>query len=274
MGLSLSSRWPLNDGAQMPVLGLGVWQARPGRETTDAAAAALREGYRLIDTAKLYENEAEVGEAVRRSGLPRAEVFVTTKLWNSDHGRAKAERAFSRSLEALGLEYVDLYLIHWPTSDLRLETWKTLEGLASTERCRSIGVSNFSVAHLEELLARTSVVPAVNQVEIHPYSCPIELVEFCRNHRIQVEAYSPLGRGRDLEDPVIQELAARHARTPAQVVLRWGLQHGWVVIPKSVQPHRIRENAAVFDFELSAPEMQQVDGLSTGSRYGTGTPSS
>jgi methylglyoxal/glyoxal reductase len=266
MALSIASRVRLNDGHEMPRLGLGVWQAARGPETRAAVAAALRTGYRLIDTAKLYGNETEVGEAVRTSVLAREEVFVTTKLWNDDHGRVRAPRAFAASLERLGLGYVDLYLIHWPGTGERLATWEALTELAAAGTARSIGVSNFTVAHLEELLARSGVVPAVDQVELHPHRFPRELLDFCRRHRIQLEAYSPLGRGAALGDPTVAAIARDHGRTAAQVALRWELQHDLVTIPKSVHPDRIRENAAVFDFELTPEEMGRIDALGGGSR--------
>ena len=264
--MTLASRLRLNDGHEMPRLGLGVWKVRQGRETLGAVRAALSTGYRLIDTAKLYGNESEVGQAVRESEVARSEIFVTTKLWNDDHGRDRAKSAFEASLQRLGLEYVDLYLIHWPGAGQRLETWEALTELPKSGRCRSIGVSNFTVGHLEELLRSSNVVPAVNQVELHPFLFQKELIDFCRRHHIQVEAYSPLGRGAVLGHPVIAEIARAHERSPAQVVLRWELQHDLVTIPKSVHPHRIEENAHVFDFQLSAREMGDLDGLGDGDR--------
>ena len=260
MDLSLSSRVRLNSGHEMPRLGLGVWQA--GRsETLSAVSAALRLGYRLIDTAKLYGNEAEVGRAVRESGIDRREIFVTTKLWNDDHGAHRAPAAFDASLHRLGLEYVDLYLIHWPGSSERIATWRALAAIAKEGRSRSIGVSNFTVAHLEELVRETGVVPAVNQIEQHPRLYQKELDEYCAERGIAIECYSPLARGRSFRDRAIQSVASAHVRSPAQVMLRWGLQHGFIVIPKSVRPERIAENARLFDFELSRAEMAQLDGL-------------
>lgn len=258
--LSLADRLPLLDGRAMPVLGLGVWQASPA-QTRTAVRDALNAGYRLLDTAKLYGNEAEVGEAVRASRVPREEIFVTTKLWNDDHGRDRSRSAFEASLRRLGLDYVDLYLIHWPGSDARVETWRTLIELAKDGRARSIGVSNFTVPHLEEIIAATSVVPVVNQVELHPFLRQDPVVEFCRAHAIRVEAYSPLARARRLNDPTLGAIARRCGRTPAQVMLRWSVQHGYIPIPKSIRPERIRENASIFDFELSAADMEAVDAL-------------
>ncbi|MCI4341675.1 MAG: aldo/keto reductase [Thermoplasmata archaeon] len=250
----------------MPVLGLGTWQLPKGRTTQDAVRAALAAGYRLIDTATLYANEADVGRAIADSGLPREEVFITTKLWNDDHGFDSALRAFEKSRQALGVEQVDLYLIHWPVAERRLESWRALEQLQQEGRCRSIGVSNFGVGHLRELLAASSTVPSVNQVEFSPFLHQRELHQFCREHGIQLEAYSPLTRGRRLDDLGLAHLARDTGRTPAQVLLRWGLQHSIVEIPKSSRPERIAENARLFDFELSLAQMATLDALDAGYR--------
>jgi len=261
MSLTIESRATLNDGHKMPVLGLGVWQAASGKETRNAVATALQVGYRLIDTAKMYANERDVGAAVRQSGIPRDEIFVTTKLWNSDHGYESALRAFERSRRELALDYIDLYLIHWPVPGLRDESWKAFAKLHQEGLARSIGVSNYTIRHLEEMLPSVSVAPSVNQVEFHPFLYQKELLEFCRERKIQLEAYSPLARGRRLTHPVITEIAAGYHRTPAQILIRWSLQHGLVVIPKSVHPDRIRENAAVFDFDLKRDDMDRLDSL-------------
>jgi diketogulonate reductase-like aldo/keto reductase len=247
----------------MPRLGLGVFQSPPGDETRRAVGWALEEGYRLIDTAAMYGNEADVGAAVRASQVPRSEVFVTTKLWHTDLGYSSAKRAFAESLRKLGLEYIDLYLIHWPRADspaVRLDTWRALEELHETGACRAIGVSNYSIRHLEEL-AHVRIPPAVNQVEFHPFVYDPELIEYCRAHRIQLEAYSPLTRNRRLDDPVVAEIARAHGRSPAQVLIRWGLQLGLVEIPKSVRRERIHENAQVFDFALSSEEVERLESL-------------
>ncbi len=247
-----------------PVLGLGVFQSPPGPETRQAVAWALEDGYRLIDTAAMYGNEADVGAAVRASGIPRAETFVTTKLWHSDHGYDPAKRAARRSLVTLGLDYIDLYLIHWPRANSpadRLESWRALEELKDEGVCRSIGVSNYAIRHLEELAGHSRTSPSVNQVEFHPFVYDPELLSYCAAHGIQVEAYSPLTRNRRLNDDAIASVARAHGRSPAQVLIRWGLQHGVVEIPKSVHRERIRENARVFDFELSAEEMVRLDSL-------------
>ncbi len=266
VGLSIESRVTLNDGAKMPVFGLGVWQARPGKETQQAVQTALEVGYRLIDTAKLYANERDVGIAVKKSGVPRDEVFVTTKLWNTDHGYEAALKAFDRSQRELGLGTVDLYLIHWPVPGLRRDSWKVLLRLKEEGRIRSAGVSNYTIRHLEELLPSSPVAPAVNQVEFHPFLYQQRLLEFCRARAIQLEAYSPLARARRLGHPVLKEIATKYGRTPAQILIRWGLQHDLVVIPKSVRTERIRENAQVFDFDLRREDMDRLDGLDEGSR--------
>ncbi|HEY1523333.1 MAG TPA: aldo/keto reductase [Solirubrobacteraceae bacterium] len=260
----------LGDGRQIPQLGFGVFQVSP-EETRQAVAEALQTGYRLIDTAAAYGNEAEVGEAIAASGLPRGELFVTTKLWNDDQGHANALSAFDHSIERLGLEYVDLYLIHWPAPSRGryLETWKALCELRADGRARSIGVSNFTIQNLEEIIAATDEVPAVNQVELHPRLIQSELRAFHREHGIVTEAWSPLGRGGDLlEESALKEIAAQHGRTPAQVVLRWHIQIGNVAIPRSVTPSRIEENFQLFDFTLSDDEVRAIDALDTGTRIG------
>jgi diketogulonate reductase-like aldo/keto reductase len=254
---------PLLTGARIPQVGLGVWQT-PRGVTQAAVTAALQGEYRHVDTAMIYRNEEDVGRAVRESGVPRAEVFVTTKLWNADQGFDPALRAFDASLARLGLEYVDLYLIHWPVAGRRLDSWRALERIHAEKRARAIGVSNFMKPHLEELLARASVVPAANQIELTPFLQRRETVSFCQEHGIVVEAYSPLTRGERLGHPVVVDVARGAGRTPAQVLLRWGIQHGFVVLPKSANPARIAENAALFDFVLDAGAMARLDALDEG----------
>ncbi|QRN95022.1 aldo/keto reductase [Archangium violaceum] len=261
MELDLQSTVKLNNGVRMPRLGLGVFRAPRGEVTRAAVSAALAAGYRHIDTARIYGNERDVGLAVRESGLPREEIFVTTKLWNEDQGHDSTLRACERSLKDLGLEYVDLYLVHWPVPGRRLESWRALEQLLSDGKCRAIGVSNFLEHHLDELLGRAKVVPAVNQVEQHPFLYQPSLLRYCADKGIAVEAYSPLTKGLRLGDPRVVELARKHGKSPAQVLIRWCLQHDMVVIPKSVHEARIRENASVFDFTLSPEEMRRLDGL-------------
>ncbi|MCI4368211.1 MAG: aldo/keto reductase [Thermoplasmata archaeon] len=250
----------------MPVLGLGVFQSAPGEPTRRAVRAALSAGYRLIDTARLYENEADVGQAIRESGVPRKEVFVTTKLWNTDHGFDRALAAFDRSLSALGSDYVDLYLIHWPSGGDRAESWRALRRILSEGRCRAIGVSNYTIAHLRELMQHSDVPPAVNQVEFSPFLYQRELLEFARGQGIQLEAYAPLTRARRISEPALSHISKAHGKTATQVMLRWSLQHGVIPIPKSVHPERIRENAELFDFVLTDEEMGAIDRLHDGFR--------
>ena len=259
----------LNDGGTMPRIGFGVFQVAP-EETVEAVSYALQTGYRAVDTAAAYANEREVGGAVRASGIGREEVFVTTKLWNSDHGRESAHRAFDRSLDRLGFDYVDLYLIHWPAPGrgLYVDTWEALIELKTAGRARSIGVSNFEIQHLQRVVDATGVAPAVNQVELHPRLQQPELRRFHADHGIVTEAWSPIAKGTVLDDPVFTELAARHDRTPAQIVLRWHLQLGNVVIPKSVTPARIEENFRVFDFTLDDDAIRRIAALDAGERTG------
>jgi len=259
----------LLDGHRIPQLGFGVFQVPP-EEATEVVLAALRTGYTSIDTAAAYDNEREVGEALRRSGAHREDVFVTTKLWNNAQGRETARRALEASLERLGLDSVDLYLIHWPApqQDRYLETWETLCELKAEGRARSIGVSNFLVEHLERIIEATGEVPVLNQIELHPRLQQRELREYHQERGILTEAWSPLGRGKLLEDPVIGEVADAVGRSAAQVILRWHVQLGNVVIPKSITPARIEENFRIFDFELTGEQMQAIQSLDAGKRTG------
>ncbi|MFJ9785666.1 aldo/keto reductase [Amycolatopsis sp. NPDC101161] len=260
----------LNNGVRMPQLGYGVFQV-PDDETTAAVKTALETGYRSIDTAAVYGNEKGVGQAIAESGVPRDELFITTKLWNSAQGYDSTLKAFDESMRKLGLEQLDLYLIHWPTPkrDKYLDTWKAFEKLYADGRVRAIGVSNFQPAHLERLMDASDVAPAVNQIELHPYLQQQEVREFDAKHGIATEAWSPLAKGGSLlGDPVIADLAVKHGRTPAQIVLRWHLQLGTVVIPKSVTPSRIEENFDVFGFTLSEDEIESLSPLDRGERTG------
>ncbi|HZA55118.1 MAG TPA: aldo/keto reductase [Candidatus Udaeobacter sp.] len=281
MALTIESKLALNDGHLMPQLGLGVWQTRAGATCEAAVLAALEAGYRHIDTAVMYGNEESVGAAIRMSGIPREKIFITTKLWNSDHGNPA--RALDSSLRKLKLDYVDLYLIHYPVRERR-QSWRALEGLRAEGKARSIGVSNFTIRHLTELLAETKTVPAVNQVEFHPYLYQRDLLDFCAGRGIVLEAYSPLTTGVQLTDPKLVAVAKKYSRagaqpavprlrlplvdtlsrrsetkSTAQILIRWALQHGLVVIPKSANRGRIFENADVFDFEISAEDMRVLD---------------
>jgi 2,5-diketo-D-gluconate reductase A len=257
----------LNDGNRIPQLGFGVFQIDPS-ETVEAVLYALEVGYRHIDTAEMYGNEREVGEAIRQSGLDRGDVFVTSKLNNGAHDPDDARRAFDGTLEALDSGYVDLFLIHWPLPTLYdgdyVSTWKTLEEFKADDRAHSIGVSNFQVEHLERLADETGTVPAANQIELYPYFQNREMTPYCEDHGIAVEAWSPLAQGEILSDPAIGEIAGRLGRTRAQVVLRWHIQRGFIVFPKSVTPERIRENFQLFDFELDEDDIARIDELDRG----------
>ncbi len=262
MKLTIGSRVRLNNGVEMPVFGLGTWMST-GRDARNAVGWALEAGYRLIDSAAAYGNEAEVGEAVRSSGIPRSEVFVTTKLWPSSLGYDSGLRAFEQSRRRLGFEQVDLYLIHWPGDDAwrRQEAWRALETLLADGRARAIGVSNYSPGEMEETIRAGRTVPAVNQVLFSPFEQRRDVHDFARTHEIRMEGYSTLTRGRRLKDEALREIAQARGRTPAQVVLRWAVQKDVTVIPKSVHRERILENAAVFDFSLSPEEMGRIDAL-------------
>ena len=283
MELTIETKLPLNDGRLIPQLGLGVWQTRAGASGEAAVLAALEAGYRLIDTAAMYGNEESVGAAIRKSGIPREKIFVTTKLWNSDHGNP--ERALDTSLRKLKLNYVDLYLIHYPVRGRR-RSWRALEAFHAEGKTRSIGVSNFTIRHLTELLAQANTVPAVNQVEFHPYLYQRDLLDFCAGKGIVLEAYSPLTKGARLKDPKLVAVAKKYAtgesqpapsrsrlplvdrlfprsenKSTAQILIRWALQRRLVVIPKSADRTRIFENADVFDFEITAEDMRLLDGF-------------
>lgn len=258
----------LNNGLTMPQLGFGVWKV-PNEEVMAAVTTAIETGYRSIDTAKVYGNEVGVGKAIAASGVPREELFITTKLWNADQGYERTLQAFDESLDKLGLDYVDLYLIHWPTPkyDNYVETYKALEKLYHDGRVKAIGVCNFNVEHLKRIMDECDVVPVLNQVECHPYLQQNELKDFCKQHDIYVESYSPLMNGQDvLKDEVIASIAKQHHKTTAQVILRWHLQSNSIVIPKSVTPSRIKENLDVFDFNLSTSDMEEVATLDWGER--------
>ncbi|MGY1681551.1 aldo/keto reductase [Geodermatophilus sp. SYSU D01176] len=260
----------LNNGVEIPQLGFGVYQVPP-EDTADAVSTALEIGYRHIDTAEMYGNQKGVGEAVARSGLDRGEVFVTSKLNNGSHRRDDALRAFDQTLGDLGFDHLDLFLVHWPLPGIDVdyvETWKAMEEIYASGRCRAIGVSNFQAHHLRRLFAETEVRPAVNQIEVHPYLTQEELRAFDADHEIVTEAWSPIAQGKVLGDPAIVAVAERLGRAPAQVVLRWHVQRGDVVFPKSVSRERMQENFALFDFELGADDMATLTSLDRGERTG------
>lgn len=271
MSHSLVPMVKLNNGVEIPQFGLGVWQAEEGAEVERAVRAALETGYRLIDTAAIYGNEVGVGKALKASGVAREEVFITTKLWNANHAYQDALRAFDESVKKLDCGYVDLYLIHWPLpmEGKFTQAWKAMEKLYADERVRAIGISNFKPQHMEVLLNEAETVPAVNQIELHPLFQQTETRAYCAEHDIAIESYSPLMQGRDaFTHPVIATLAQKHDKTPAQVILRWHVQSDFIVIPKSVNPERIRENFALFDWELSADDMLEIAGMDQEQRIG------
>ena len=260
----MKDRITLNNGKKMPCLGLGVYKASEGGEVESAIQYALAIGYRLIDTAAIYYNESGVGKAVKDSNVVRSEIFITTKLWNDRHGFDEAIKAFEESLNRLYMDNVDLYLMHWPVGGKIVETWRAFEKLYKEGRAQSIGVSNFLEHHLDEIINATDIVPAVNQIEFHPYLQQQTLVDYCKDKGIAVEAWSPIARGRVLDDAVVVGLAKKYNKTPAQIVLRWAYQLGVVTIPKSVRKERIKENASIFDFEIEFGDMKKIENLDRG----------
>jgi diketogulonate reductase-like aldo/keto reductase len=261
MQLSPQSSTLLNNGVEIPRLGLGVYQAPLGESTLRAVKYALDVGYRHIDTAWLYGNEGDVGKAILESSIEREEIFITTKVWNSDQGYRSTLAACERSLQRLGLAYVDLYLIHWPVEGQNNNTWKAMIQLLREGKTRTIGVSNYEIFHLQKIFQNFDVIPSVNQVEFHPFLYQEKLLEFCKNSNIQLEAYSPLTRGQRLNHPTLVDLAKKYDKSPAQILIRWSLQHGLVVIPKSIRKDRIRENIQVFDFQLEETDMKLLNSL-------------
>jgi len=265
----LNSRVTLNNGVAMPWLGLGVFQVEDPATCVHCCKFAIEQGYRAIDTAAFYKNEAPVGQAVRECGIPREDLFITTKVWNTDIRAGEVEEAFKTSLSKLGLEYIDLFLLHWPIPGKNLEAWSVLEKLYHEGWVRAIGVSNFMQDHLEEILQQGNIIPAVNQIEFHPYLRSSKLLEYCQQEQIRVEAWSPLMQaGTIFQDPALVKLAKKHGKTPAQIILRWDLQSGVVTIPKSAKENRIVENASIFDFELDAEDMRTINGLDRMQRLG------
>ena len=260
-GIVLDNTVFLNTNREMPLLGLGVYKATGENEAENAIISAVESGYRLIDTASVYKNEENVGRGIASCGIPRNELFITTKVWNTAQRLGDIQGAFERSLDRLKLDYVDLYLIHWPVPGCYLSTWKVLEEIQKSGRALSIGVSNFEIRHLEELEANSGIIPAVNQIECHPLCYPKELIDYCQNKGIQVQAYAPLARGAYLDNDVMCVLGTKYAHTPAQIGLRWATQKGISVIPKSVHPDRIRSNGNIFDFTIEQEDMDLIDTL-------------
>ncbi|MTW87006.1 aldo/keto reductase [Virgibacillus dakarensis] len=266
--MDMQTKRKLNNGTQIPQLGFGVYKVR-AEQTYDTVAHALELGYRHIDTASFYGNEEGVGRAIRESGIPREELFVTTKVWNDDHGFDRTLRAFEKSLARLGLDYVDLYLIHWPVPDLFTETWKALEKLYHDNVTKAIGVSNFLDHHLKTLAATQEVNPAVDQIELHPKLQQKDTVDYCREQGIAVESWSPLARAKYLDDPLLVRLGEKYKKSPVQLIIRWHLQHDFVVIPKSTNKDRQRQNMTVFDFNIDQHDMTLLDQLDEGLRVGS-----
>lgn len=267
--MSLTDTYTLNNGVKIPVVGFGTWQTPDGNIAESSVLAALKAGYRHIDTAAAYGNQESVGRGIRKSGIPRDEIFVTTKLWNKDHGYQAAKQAIDRSLMELGLDYLDLYLIHWPNpvdfrdrwQEMNAESWRAMEEAVQAGKIRAIGVSNFHAKHLDELLKTATIQPTVNQIFLNPSDLQPEVTAYNEAHHILSEAYSPLGTGKIFKVTELQDIAAHYGKTVAQVVLRWSLQHDFLPLPKSVHPERIEENAQLFDFELSEADMKVIDGL-------------
>ena len=266
--MDISSKVKLNNGVAMPWFGLGVFRSEDGAEVENAVKTALQNGYRSIDTASIYQNEKGVGKGIKDSGVKREDIFLTSKVWNTEQGYEKTLKAFNDSLARLQTEYLDLYLVHWPKGKKSVETWKALEELYGQGKIRAIGVSNFLVHHLEDFLPECTVIPAVNQVEFHPELIQPELLEYCKNKGIQLEAWSPIMKGRVNDIVEIQKIGAKYGKTPVQVVLRWDIQKEVVTIPKSVTPERIISNADIFDFELSPEDMTKIDNLDKNKRIG------
>ncbi|MFZ7754222.1 aldo/keto reductase [Bacillus velezensis] len=272
MTTHLQAKATLHNGVEMPWFGIGVFKVEEGAELVNAVKTALVHGYRSVDTAAIYGNEEGVGEGIRQglqeAGLKREDIFVTSKVWNADLGYEETLKAFDTSLEKLGLDYLDLYLIHWPVEGKYIDAWRALETLYRDGRIKAIGVSNFQIDHLKHLMKETEIKPMINQVEYHPRLTQKELLAFCTEQGIQLEAWSPLMQGQLLDHPVLQEIAEKYGKSAAQVILRWDLQNGVITIPKSTKKHRIEENANVFDFELSAEDMKRIDDLNENLRVG------
>ena len=261
MELSIDSRVKLNSGTEIPVFGFGTYQLTGEKRVKEALRAALETGYRLIDTAQMYGNENLVGDVIRQSGIPRKEIFITTKLDNDQHGYDKAKQSFDKSMDRLQLDYVDLFLIHWPVEGLRLESWRALVDIYNQGGAKAIGVSNYTIRHLKELFYNSETKPAVNQVEFNPFNFQDDLLSFCKEEGIRIQGYTPLSRTNKFNNDTIQELSGKYSKTPAQIMLRWALQHNVIPIPKSSHAERIKENAHVFDFFIEDQDMEKLDSL-------------
>lgn len=261
MSHNINSTIELNNGIKIPIFGLGTYLAEQGKQAEDAIQVALEAGYRHFDTAAFYFNEESIGKALRESSFDRSELFVTTKVWNSDHGYENTITAFNKSLKKLDVEYIDLYLIHWPVKRLRKETWRALEEIYKEGLCQAIGVSNYTIRHLEELLSECEIEPAVNQVEYHPFLYQKELRDYCRSKDIALESYSPLTKGQRIHDESLAKIANEYNRTPAQILIRWNLEQNIIVIPKSSNKNRIIENSKVFDFSIKPVDMERINSL-------------
>ncbi len=267
MEKKLNSKIKLNSGNEMPVLGLGTYKLTDEKTVHKAVESALEIGYRLIDTASMYNNEEFVGDAIQNSNIPREEIFVTTKLDNDQHGYDNTLKAFDISLKKLKLDYIDLYLIHWPVTGLRNESWKALEKLYEQNVCKSVGVSNYTIRHLSELFENSNLKPAVNQVEFNPFNYQKKLLDFCKENGIQLEGYTPLARSKRFDHPEVKKIAEKHSKTPAQILIRWAIQQNVIIIPKSSNPERIKENSNVFDLQLDDEDMKKLNSLNENLRF-------
>lgn len=268
MVISINHKIRLHNGIDMPQFGLGVYKVEDGSVAVDTVKMALSVGYRSIDTAAFYDNEEGVGQALKESEIPREDIFVTTKVWNTDQGYEETLAAFEQSRKKLGLDYIDLYLVHWPVKDKYIHTWKALEKLYQEGVIKAIGVSNFQIYHLENLFSHANEKPVLNQIELHPLLIQQRVRAFCSENDIAVEAWSPIARGNLIENPILQSIAEKYGKTSTQVILRWHLQNDIIVIPKSVTPSRIKENADIFNFSLTNEDMEKINGLNENKRFG------
>lgn len=266
--LTINTKITLNNGVEIPAFGLGVYKVEEGKEVEETVSYAIDLGYRLVDTAAFYDNEEGVGRAIRNSTIPREELFVTTKIWNSDQGYEETLQAFERSFQKLNIDYIDLLLVHWPVKGKYVDTWRALEKLYKEKKVRAIGVSNFTIEYLQDLMAHSTIKPMLNQVELHPKLSQKELITFCKEHDIHVQAWSPIARGAVLEEPLLVKLAEKYHKTTAQIILRWHLQNNVLIIPKSTNKERLESNASLYDFKLSKEDMHKIDSLNENKRFG------